>query len=138
VSLPARGRPPQAAARRAGLEELQRKFSRLSSVGDGGGRGRLSRRAQLASCLPATHAAFGEGNTGKDQRGPDKDVPGQRLAKDEDAEHDRHDGQQVGDGGCGGRALVGDEAVIEEVGDPGAKCAQRQDAANNVPVSVMG
>jgi hypothetical protein len=107
-------------------------------VRNGGGGRRLSRRVQLAWCSAAANAAFGEGNTGEDQSGTDEDVPGQRLAKDEDAEHDRHDGQQVGDGGCGGRALVGDEAVIEEVGDPGAKCAQRQDAANNVPASVMG
>jgi hypothetical protein len=49
------------------------------------------------------------------------------LAEEDDAERDGHHWQQVGDGRGGGRAFVGDELVVQDVGGAGSQGAKDAD-----------
>jgi hypothetical protein len=59
----------------------------------------------------------GKRDSGQDQCYAREHHCGDVLAEDQDAEHDRDHRQEVGHRRCDGRALAGDDLVVQDVGD---------------------
>ena len=73
-----------------------------------------------------------KGHSGKDDGDSDGELQGDRLGQDQGAEDDGDDGQQVGHGRGQDGAVVGDDPVVDDVGDAGADDAKHDKGGDGV------